>query len=526
MGRQCSERRHQHHSQSSEDTQGGYVATEFSNSENAGLVARYGGSLGRKSHYRLFVKGFDRQISDLSAGTDNWRCTRGGFRIDSRLTNRLDASVAGSAYANRGQYALSYSMLTAPYSGFSDRELRTDGADLVVNLNYQHRSYSTLNLMGYADHVEQNHPAISERRTTIGAELRHVWSPVSRHELVTGMEVRGTMDDLADGLVVSTREPSMSYWLYSAFAQDEVELVRSRLNLTLGAKVERSLGTDWEMQPNARLMFTPGRGHKLWCSAAQAIRTPSRLEYNGEILAAVIPPLSAYNPTTLPLKVVGASQGSFGSERLFATEAGYRIQPHHELAVDISGYYNDYQDIRGFQLGGMALDTLSEIDNFTFYNVYKNSSSAYSFGGELAVDWKPLNVWRLRCGYTYMNLTRVVPEATDPLNSQLPPNVDASDPRNQLWLSNSISLPHDIEVDIVGRYVDRLEGNPVSAYIVGDARVGWTLASGLEIYGAARNLFGGHHYEFEPALRLMAAGREVEPQVIVGATWSFEPIGH
>ncbi|MBK6764812.1 MAG: TonB-dependent receptor [bacterium] len=509
---------------SAESTQGGLACSQVASSENFGLVARYGGQLGSNSQYRFYVKGFDRHMEAGNTGPDlpdYWSSTRGGFRVDSRISRKVDATFTGGLFTNRGQYSLNYITLTPPYSGLSDSELRSDGGDFTAKLNYAVSSKSTLSLMSYADYLEHNHPGIAEKRFTVDVGMQHIWSPNSRHEVVAGMEYRNSSDVLTDGLGVSTPVPSMVSWLYSAFAQDEIAILPAKLSLTLGSKFERNFSTDWEVQPNARVMYVPARGHKVWCSAAKAVRTPSRMEYSGVFRLAAIPPMSVYNPTPLPIQVLGVSQGQIVSEKLTATEVGYRVQPHRELALDISGYYNDYKDIRGFETGQTVVDMTGPIPNVTQYVNFKNTNYSHGYGGEVSIDWKPIDIWRLRGGFSVLRLETRAAVDNILLSGVLPPNADTVDPENQAWLQNSVSLPHNVDVDFIVRYVDHLRDRGVASYIAGDARVGWTVSQGLEIFTAAQNMFGGKHTEFQSDIMLMALSRDIEPQFLLGATWSF-----
>lgn len=73
-------------------------------------------------------------------------------------------------------------------------------------------------------------------------------------------------------------------------------LVQDRLWLTLGSKFEQNNYSDFEMQPSARLLWTPHPEHTLWAAVSRAVRTPSRNEHDATILGNVIPP---YRPSTL-----------------------------------------------------------------------------------------------------------------------------------------------------------------------------------------------------------------------------------
>ena len=78
--------------------------------------------------------------------------------------------------------------------------------------------------------------------------------------------------------------PGRSDNLYSAFFQDEINLVADRLWLTLGTKYEHNDYTGSEWQPNAKLLWKPKENHSLWASAARAVRTPSIVEQYGRVL--------------------------------------------------------------------------------------------------------------------------------------------------------------------------------------------------------------------------------------------------
>src|SRR4029078_12519715 len=121
--------------------------------------------------------------------------------------------------------------------------------------------------------------------------------------------------------------------LYSAFVQDEIELIRDRLRLTLGTKVEHNDYTGWEVQPNARLSWSITKKQTAWFAASRAISTPSRAEDDIRINRQVIPP--------------GALISHFGSrsmdsKELIAFELGYRIQPHYRVTLDVATFYNIY----------------------------------------------------------------------------------------------------------------------------------------------------------------------------------------
>jgi iron complex outermembrane recepter protein len=73
------------------------------------------------------------------------------------------------------------------------------------------------------------------------------------------------------------------------------------------------------------------------------VRTPSEAESDVRLNPA--PPVPI--PPGL-LTILG--DGDFDSEKLVAYELGYRIQPINQLTLDLTGFYNVYDDLRSLEL--------------------------------------------------------------------------------------------------------------------------------------------------------------------------------
>src|SRR6185503_2446712 len=107
--------------------------------------------------------------------------------------------------------------------------------------------------------------------------------------------------------------------LASAFLQDEFTLVPERLRLTVGSKIEHNDYSGVEVQPSGRLLFTPpDPRHTVWASVARAVRTPSRIEHDLTLTAAL--------PTGGFARLLG--NDDFDSEKVINYQVGYRVRPH------------------------------------------------------------------------------------------------------------------------------------------------------------------------------------------------------
>nr|WP_320011332.1 TonB-dependent receptor [uncultured Desulfobulbus sp.] len=136
--------------------------------------------------------------------------------------------------------------------------------------------------------------------------------------------------------------PDRSDQLYSAFVQDEINLIPNKLWLTLGSKYEHNDYTGSEWQPSAKLLWKLQPKHSLWVSVARAVRTPTILEQQGETVVSNMP-----SPFGVG-KVAFVGQRGFDSETLLAYEAGYRWQASPIFSMDLALFLNGYDKLFTF----------------------------------------------------------------------------------------------------------------------------------------------------------------------------------
>src|SRR4051812_6299334 len=135
---------------------------------------------------------------------------------------------------------------------------------------------------------------------------------------------------------------SRTMQLPSAFVQDEISLSPDLLRLTLGTKIEHHYFSGWELQPNARLLWTPEPNHTVWAAVSRAVRAPSRSEHDVRSVFASV-------PGSPPTDYISEMHGRIDSETVIAYELGYRIQLLNQLSFDLSTFYNDYDHFATFE---------------------------------------------------------------------------------------------------------------------------------------------------------------------------------
>lgn len=319
------------------------------------------------------------------------------------------------------------------------------------------------------------------------------------------MGYRLTIDDIEDTLSYAFEPDSRDVNLFSGFLQDDITLVSDKLQLTLGSKFEHNDYTGFEIQPTARLLFTPRPNHSLWAAVSRAVRTPSRGEHDGTVISSVIPPNALFPGS--PLTFVGFSgDDDYKSEELIAYEAGYRFRPFEDISLDLAAFINDYDHLR----------TIEPV-SLTSFEI-GNKLHGYTYGLELAADYRMMDWWRLQAGYTFIKLDLELDNSSGDTTSEAQ---EHESPQHQFSLRSSMDLPYHIELDLWLRAVDNLDAKQVSSYTTCDLRLAWSPIQNLELALVGRNLFEGRHLEFKQELLNSASSSEIERSIYGKVTWRF-----
>ena len=113
------------------------------------------------------------------------------------------------------------------------------------------------------------------------------------------------------------------------------------------------------------------------------------------------------------------------------------------------------------------------------YDNASNNTSADTQGVELAANWSISDTWRLYAQYTFLHIQL----HKGPLQFNT-----ITDPQNQVYLRSSWDLSHDLEFDLIARYVDSIPELEVPSYISMDLRLGWRPQKHLELAVVGQNL--------------------------------------
>jgi iron complex outermembrane receptor protein len=467
-------------SKHSKDTQG--VLLEGGAGSEVPVLAgfRFGGMAGPNVSYRVYGKYIDLDSTVFANGQDardEMRMARGGFRFDWQASPDDLLTLQGDIYDGRTDQQ-------------TVRDQSTDGGNVLARWTRKLSAESDLKVQVYFDRAHRHEPgAFNDQVDTYDIDIQHRFSMFQRHDIVWGLGYRLVEDSFAGTPSLSLMPTNQSLQTFSGFLQDEIAVVKDRLHLTLGTKIEHNDYTGFEFQPNVRLAWKVTPQQLLWTSFSRTVRTPARIDRD-----LYIPPVTFGSP-------------NLESETLLAYELGYRAQFFERLSVSVAGYYNNYDDIRSIEQS----DPPSPVPLY-----FGNGQKAESYGVEVVADWHPTDWWRLRAGYTGLQMSvSPKPGSTDVSRGA----AEAADSNHQFSLRSSMDLPGNIEFDAMFRWVSRLTNPSVEVPDYGelDLRLAWRPRPEWEISIVGQNLLNNHHAEYGPSLTRQEFDRAIYAKVV----WHF-----
>jgi len=479
---------------SAHDTEGGLLELAVGNEERASGAIRYGLPVGDGGALRVYAKGFDRDGSVTRSGEeggDDWRGGQLGFRADLDLSAEDTLTLQGDYYDGDAGANL------ASRSGLISAEADISGGNLLGRWSRQQGMDSALALQIYYDQTRRTNWTLTEIRDTLDIDLKQDMNLAGRHLLVWGLGYRTTRDDLSTGPGSALRlDPSRRQdTILSGFIQDDLSLANGRLHLIVGTKLERNDYTQWELQPNIRLLWNMATDTNLWAAVSRAVRTSSRFESDSIIMAG--PVVISGNP-------------ELTSERLTAYEVGLRARPRENLSIDLTAFVNQYDHLQTYKMVGRGLVL-----------TYDNGGDGIGYGVELASNWDLTHAWRLKLAYSWLQME---------LNSDESASIASIDiydsaPHHQLSLRSWVDIGSNWEFDTNLYFVDGVENFASDAYVRLDVRLGWRLAPDMELSLIGRNLSDDHHGELSNFRGGSVADglvyTQVERSLLLQAKWFF-----
>lgn len=460
-----------------QDTVGTLIQAEAGNTERQ-LAARHGVRLGDDASLRVYAKGLVRDDTFTPSGADagdGWHKAQAGFRLD------------------WGRGADTLTLQGDTYDGAIKQGANPDASLGGVNLlgRWSHRlaDDGNVQLQTYYDRTRRQIPGtFGEVLETWDLELQHRLRWGARQDIVWGGGYRLMRDDVTNTPALAFLPAQRDLHLSNIFVQDSIALDKA-WKLTLGAKLEHNSYTGLEFMPDARLAWQLNPNALLWGAVSRAARTPSRIDRE----------FFVPGPPSPPTGLAGGPD--FQSEKLTAYELGYRAQATN-LSYSITAFHHDYDRLRSLEPapgGGLP---------FVIANGMRGQTEGVEAWGNVQVNPD----WRLTAGFTY--LWKRLSFAPDSRDTRLA--LAGNDPTHQFFLRSSHTLRHGLELDLFLRAIGELPDPAVPGYVAVDARIGWTVARGLELSLVGNNLFDQRHQEFASTV-----GGELGRSLQAKLRWDF-----
>ncbi len=499
------------------DTQGGLVTLGGGTHDKIMTGLRYGAAIGEDTHGRVYVKYHKQNSYEVydtgKDANDDWDSLRTGFRVDGELGGKNSWTLQGDLYSNNENQLLSpFWIANPPYLTEKEDSFDTSGWNVLGRWQTEISQTSSWTIQAYYDYTNRDEAIMEQTHRTVDLDLHYQNQLNTRNNIVMGIGYRSVDAEFDNSFQVSVEPGDRSENLYSGFVQDEIMLATDSLWLTLGVKWEHNEFTGNELQPSGRLLWKVTDKQTVWAAISRAVRTPSEFEESGSITMAVIPTIP---PDSMNLTLNGSDR--YGSEELIAYEAGYRWLALSNVSLDVSIFYNDYENLQTIEPGSYQFGT--QLD-------FLNNMHGSTYGLELVSDWQPVNWIKLQFGYTYLDFDLTVEETS--FSQGLEASTEETSPQHQFSVNSAINISKELQLNLWVRYVDSLEGDKalderenrtVDEYLTLDANVSWRPMERLELMLVGQNLLDSNHLEY--VSEFSSPTTEIERSVYGKITYHF-----
>ena len=493
------------------DTKGALATASAGNVDRAIGAARYASHIGDNIQYRIYSKGFNRGDEFHPDGDpyDDWWNAQGGFRLDWKQSSRDHYTLQGDLYQGNQGERTGIAFLYPPSQQNVDEVARVSGGNLIARWDRDLSATAGFHVQGYFDRTNRQDVQYGETRDTIDIDVSGHFQLAGRNQINWGLGARWSPDNFIQLQPTVNFAPHQETdHIYTGFLQDEVSVIPKKLTLTAGAKLLHNNYTGFEVEPSGRLLWTPTPHQSLWAAVTRAVRTPSRVDEDLTI--------EEYTTVPFPLLLAIVGNNKFKSEDQLAYELGYRVLAARQIYIDFAGYYNEYDNLQGYGTPFLTTTTPPEPLFYVFNVPYANSIKGHALGFEIGPDWKPLNWWRVRGAYSYINIALENKSGTT--DTGTPAQDEGSTPQHQVYLQSQLDLPKHFEFDQTYRYQAALPAQSIKGFNTLDARIGWTYKNHFEVSVAGQNLLSPYHNEFQINPPTVGVRRSVVGKI----TWKWE----
>jgi iron complex outermembrane receptor protein len=504
------------------ETHGQLLSAGGGSEEQGFFDARTGGGNGKTLNYRVYAKAYTRgpEFHADNLNFDDWRGGQGGFRIDWDKNEKSEFTLQGDLYHESAGESVQGTSYTPPFSQILDGNADLSGGNITARWKKQFAKERDIQISAYYDRTNRHEPNFGDIRDTFDVDLLQRTPLPGRQRISWGAGLRlshGNELVVVTGLTFDP--PKLTDQLLTGFVQDEVTLIPNRLSLIAGTKLLHTNFEGLELEPSARILFTPSKTQTFWASFTRAVRTPADVERDFFLSGFL-----GTAPGGLPFFARFNANRNFDSEKLRGYEAGYRRLVGPKIYVDVAGFFNQYHNLLSEELTGPPFlentpppleDNIAAPPHLLLPAQFGNSLMGTTSGVEIAPEWKLTNSWRLRGSYSFLAMH--IEKTANSADVGSAPGIEGSSPQHQVLAQSSFDLPRSMTLDIIYRYVSQLPSQHVQPYSTANATYAWRFRDNFKLSIVGQNLLRPHHAEFLGDPRQIV---EIKRSVYGKITWT------
>ncbi len=495
---------------SAADTQGGFVQAEAGSESETTTSARFGGRIGAHATYR--ASGRYTNHDPLSTGgrpasPDGWSDTSADFRIDWNR-GRDTVSFTGQAYRGSVPHPVFDPSPSNPFPAIVNAVEQSSTGSLLGRWQHPISESSSFELRASFAETHSGDANVPAKFHIADVDFQHRFALGDRNDILWGVSLRQADYHVTPQPTFSVTPSRSSRDRATFFAEDEIAVVPDKLTFIAAAQVSWDQVSHLQLQPTARLLWTPTSKLMTWTAVSEAVRTADLIERGFDAILGSAP-VGPHLAGLIELK----GNPSVKSEPMISYEAGQRYMATKHISLDLSAFYNDYHSVDcNISLAPFITGDPAYLE---IPLSFSNQCRAQSYGAELSATWNAASHWRLIGGYSLLHVHAHPPEGQSANIAQL----QGSSPIHQFSVRSELDLTRRLQFDTAIYYYGAMPQIGIPQYTRGDARLGWSISRTVELSAGIQDALRPYHAEFL-STRVQEA-LEVHRNIYGKLTWRY-----
>jgi len=500
-----------------DQAQGGLVTGGGGSLEQGFGTIRYGGKLGSDGAYRISTNYSNRgHMQDLAGqnGDDEWNVLNADLRADKKFGAKDSLTLEANGYGGaEGERVPLVTSISPPVNQVLSLREDFSGWSIVSQWDHVFSPRSDTRLQVYFDRTDRDDPTYGYGLSTVDFDFQHHFEWGARHNIVWGLGYRHLSDTTQATLRVSFTPADQTDHIFSFFLQDEIALRPESLYLTLGAKLEHNSFTGSATQPSLRIAWVATNRTMVWSSFSVAERTPSFADLGVRFTQLALP-----GPGGLPILVTAFGNPKEDNENLFATELGVRREFSKRLSLDLTTFFNHYNQLRSTEPMAPFLESNAGTLYLVSPLVFGNLLHGETHGAEAAIGWTLSSRWTLSPSYAFLAM-HLHPDPTSQ-DFRTASGTQGSSPANQVQVRSHMVLPSHFLFDLSAFFVGRLVSQNAPSYTRLDSNLTWQGGERFSVSVVGQNLLQDHHLETSNTDQIVQSSL-IKRSAYAKMTWHF-----